>query len=137
MAAGAPWGELAMGGAYPGVFPVALRVAAAVQAALLVLFALVVLARAGVALSAWARPSRMVIWVVVAFSGVRAYPARSARTDTPVDTSRMRPLPDSHVAWLRGNRLVTTPLGPRTPRTHIPSGIGPKPRAQCDRSQRW
>jgi len=56
---------------------------------------------------------------------LRAYPARSARTDTPVDTSRMRPLPDSHVAWLRGNRLVTAPLGPRTPRTHIPSGIGP------------
>jgi len=56
---------------------------------------------------------------------LRAYPARSARTDTPVDTSRMRPLPDSHVAWLRGNRLVTTPLDPRTPRTHSPSGIGP------------
>ena len=56
---------------------------------------------------------------------LRAYPARSARTDTPVDTSRMRPLPDSHVAWLRGNRLVTTPLGPRTPRTHIPTGRGP------------
>ena len=33
--------------------------------------------------------------------------------------------PDPHVAGLRGNRLVTAPLGPRTPRTHIPVGIGP------------
>ena len=39
----------------------------------------------------------------------------------------MRPLPGSQVAGLRGNRLVTAPLGPRTPRTHIPIGIGPKP----------
>jgi len=36
------------------------------------------------------------------------------------------PSPDPHVAGLRGHRLVTAPLGPRTPRTHIPGGIGPK-----------
>ena len=65
------------------------------------------------------------------FSGVtidgelRAYPDWSARTDAPVDTSRMRPLPGSQVAGLRGSRLVTAPPGPRTPRTHIPTGIGP------------
>ncbi|MSP57207.1 MAG: hypothetical protein EXR69_16670, partial [Myxococcales bacterium] len=35
LALGAPWGELAMGGAFPGRFPPAMRVAAVVQGALL------------------------------------------------------------------------------------------------------
>jgi hypothetical protein len=70
MAAGMPWGAYAMGGAYPGVFPPALRVAALVQAALIALCALVVLSRAGVALASWARASRVAIWFVVALSSV-------------------------------------------------------------------
>ena len=45
MAAGAPWGEFAMGGAVHGQFPLSLRAAALVQAALLALTALVVLPR--------------------------------------------------------------------------------------------
>lgn len=49
LAAGAPWGSFAMGGAYPGTFPPALRVAAVVQAALLLALAGIVLARAPVA----------------------------------------------------------------------------------------
>jgi hypothetical protein len=68
LAAGAPWGEFAMGGAYPGQFPPELRVAAVVQAAILALLALVVLARAGVALPGWSRMARKAIWFVVAFS---------------------------------------------------------------------
>lgn len=67
LAAGAPWGEWAMGGAYPGQFPPSLRVAAVVQAALLVGMVLVVLARAGLFTPRWARYARWLIWLVVAY----------------------------------------------------------------------
>lgn len=68
LAAGAPWGAYAMGGAFPGQFPPAMRVAAVGQAIILLLLAGVVLARAEVALSRWANAARRLIWVVVAFS---------------------------------------------------------------------
>lgn len=70
LAAGAPWGEYAMGGAFPGVFPPAMRIAALVQAPILVLVALVVFARAGLMLPGWARASRVLIWGVVALLAV-------------------------------------------------------------------
>jgi hypothetical protein len=70
LAAGAPWGAYAMGGAFPGQFPPELRVAAIVQAVILALLALVVLARAGIALPQWSRASRWLIWVAVAFSTI-------------------------------------------------------------------
>ena len=50
LAAGAPWCAFAMGGAFPGQFPPAMRIAAIIQAALLIGFALVVLARTGIIL---------------------------------------------------------------------------------------
>ncbi|MCB9158193.1 MAG: hypothetical protein H6645_13885 [Caldilineaceae bacterium] len=70
LALGAPWGAYAMGGAYPGQFPPAMRVAALVQALLLLLMAGIVLSRGGVALRRWSRISRWLIWVVVAFAAV-------------------------------------------------------------------
>ena len=70
LAAGAPWGEFAMGGAFPGQFPPELRIAALVQALLLAGMAAVVLARAGVILPGWSRSSRWLIWFVVAFAVV-------------------------------------------------------------------
>jgi hypothetical protein len=70
LAAGAPWGAYAMGGAFPGQFPPELRVAAIVQAVILGLLALVVLSRAGVALPKWSKTSRWLIWVVVVFSAL-------------------------------------------------------------------
>ena len=70
LAAGAPWGAYAMGGAFPGQFPPPLRVAALVQAALLVGLVAIVLARAGLILPGWARTSRWLIWFVVAFAVV-------------------------------------------------------------------
>lgn len=70
LAGGAPWGAYAMGGAYPGQFPPQLRVAAIVQAVILAAWALVVLARAGLALPTWSRASRWLIWIVVAFSAL-------------------------------------------------------------------
>lgn len=73
LAAGAPWGEYAMGGAAAGQFPPALRVSALVQAALIAGMAMVVLARAGLILPGWSRASRWLIWLVVAFVGLSLF----------------------------------------------------------------
>jgi hypothetical protein len=70
LAAGAPWGAYAMGGAFPGQLPPALRIAALVQAALIAGMAAVVMARAGLILARWSRVSRLLVWVVVAFTAV-------------------------------------------------------------------
>ena len=70
LALGAPWGAYAMGGAYPGQFPPPMRVAALVQALVLLFMAGIVLTRGGVALQRWSRSSRWLIWVVVAFAAV-------------------------------------------------------------------
>jgi hypothetical protein len=70
LAAGAPWGAYAMGGAFPGQYPPAMRVAAIVQAVILVLMAAVILSRAGLALPSWSRVARWLAWVIVAFLAV-------------------------------------------------------------------
>jgi len=70
LALGAPWGTYAMSGAFPGQLPPALRMSAVIQAALLLLLAGVVLARAGVALPGWSAMSRWLAWVAVAFAAV-------------------------------------------------------------------
>jgi hypothetical protein len=70
LAAGAPWGAYAMGGAVPGQLPPALRIAALVQAALIVGMAAIVMARAGLVLAGWSRISRWLVWVVVAVLGM-------------------------------------------------------------------
>ncbi|ESQ76621.1 hypothetical protein [Asticcacaulis sp. AC402] len=48
LAAGMPWGHLAMAGVYPGVFPIEMRIAAVAQAAVFGLMIAIVLGRAGV-----------------------------------------------------------------------------------------
>jgi hypothetical protein len=73
LALGAPWGAYAMGGSTPGTYPPTMRVAAIVQAGLLVTMALVVLARAGLALPSWSRVSRWAIWLVVASSAITLF----------------------------------------------------------------
>jgi len=73
LAVGAPWGAYAMGGAFPGQFPPALRIAALVQALILVGMAAVVLARAGLILPRWSRVSRWLIWLVVAFAALSLF----------------------------------------------------------------
>jgi hypothetical protein len=70
LAAGAPWGAYAMGGASPGQFSPALRIAAIVQALLLAGMAAVILARAGLAFPGWSRASHWLVWVVVAVTGL-------------------------------------------------------------------
>ena len=70
LALGAPWGEFAMGGAFPGVFPPAMRVAALVQTVVLGAVALVILSRAGIVLPSWARASRVLAWIIVGLLAV-------------------------------------------------------------------
>jgi hypothetical protein len=66
LAAGAPWGAYAMGGAFPGRFPPPMRVAAAIQGVVLGLVALVVLATAGVIDIPLVTSLPWLIWAVVA-----------------------------------------------------------------------
>jgi hypothetical protein len=70
LAAGAPWGAYAMGGASPGQLLPALRVGAIIQAVLLAAMAAVILARAGLALPRWSRASQWLVWIVVALTAL-------------------------------------------------------------------
>jgi hypothetical protein len=70
LALGAPWGEYAMGGAFPGQYPPALRFGAVIQAVLLAGFAAVVLARAGLIQVRWLQRARGLVWVVVVLFAV-------------------------------------------------------------------
>lgn len=70
LAAGAPWGAYAMGGAAPGKLTPGLRAAALVQAALLAGLAAVVMARAGLILPGWAQASGWLVWIVVAITAL-------------------------------------------------------------------
>ncbi len=70
LALGAPWGSYAMGGAFPGRFPMRMRIAAVAQAALLALTVPIVLSRAGLVLPAWSEASGWLIWGVVAIAVV-------------------------------------------------------------------
>lgn len=69
LAAGAPWGHLAMGGRYPGRLPLPARIAAVVQAVLLVLFSFVVLGRAGLVSPP---PPAGLVYVVLAAAALAA-----------------------------------------------------------------
>jgi hypothetical protein len=70
LAAGLPWGAIAMGGRFPGRFPPAMRVAAVVQILIYGVMAAVVFARAGLALPDVAGVERIAIWAVVALNVV-------------------------------------------------------------------
>jgi hypothetical protein len=70
LALGAPWGRYAMGGAFPGRFPPAMRVAAAIQAVLIALLAVIVSSAVGLALPGLAVTFPWLVWVVVVVSGL-------------------------------------------------------------------
>lgn len=70
LALGAPWGEYAMGGTSPGKFPSAMRVGAVVQAAFLVVLAVLVIARSGLALAGTAWATDWLVWIAVFVSAV-------------------------------------------------------------------
>ncbi|CAA9235229.1 MAG: hypothetical protein AVDCRST_MAG93-1064 [uncultured Chloroflexia bacterium] len=70
LALGAPWGAYAMGGAFPGRFPLTMRLAALAQTILLGLLAAVVLSRAGLVLPQWSQASGWLTWVVVTYTTI-------------------------------------------------------------------
>jgi hypothetical protein len=67
LAAGLPWGNVAWGGAYPGVLPIAMRCASLGSAILLLVLALIVVTRAGWMLPQHFRLSQKLVWVVVVY----------------------------------------------------------------------
>src|SRR3990172_9194112 len=73
LAAGAPWGEVAMGGRYPGRFPPALRVTAAVQAVILAMLAEVVLDAAGAVPLGWTEALPWLPWLPVVFAALSVF----------------------------------------------------------------
>ena len=72
LALGAPWGEMAMGGKFPGRFSPMLRISAIVQMLLLAFAALIVLTRAGLILDEYFDLSKSAVWFVVALCVVSA-----------------------------------------------------------------
>jgi hypothetical protein len=83
LALGAPWGAYAMGGANPGRFPPALRVAAAAQALVIALLVVVVLSDADLVLPALADEFGWLIWLAIGFSAVSV--VLNAITRSPVE----------------------------------------------------
>jgi hypothetical protein len=73
LALGAPWGQVAMGGAFQGVFPPAMRLLALLQAVVLTGVAVVVLCRGGVVLPRWRGACRWLAWMVVGLTAVAAF----------------------------------------------------------------
>jgi hypothetical protein len=70
LAAGAPFGSFAMAGKFPGQFPFAMRIAAFVQAVVLMLLTVVVGARADLIFPQWRFLSERLCWGVVVFSAL-------------------------------------------------------------------
>lgn len=68
LASGAPWGNIAMGGKFPGKFPPQMRFVAIIQIFILVFIALIVLTRAKILFASFYSFSETAIWGVVAFS---------------------------------------------------------------------
>ena len=68
--AGAPWGELTLGGRWPGALPLRARLLPLVSLALLVAFATIILSRAGVIQTGLGQFVPALAWVVVAYCAV-------------------------------------------------------------------
>ena len=81
LVAGAPWGHLTMGGRFPGRLPTGMRGVAAFSALLLVAFAVIVAARASIALPGMGLVAPWFVWIVVGYSvlGVVANAATPSR----------------------------------------------------------
>lgn len=90
LAAGAPWGELTMGGAVRGQLPPRMRAIALGSAVLLTGFGAIVAARAQLAFPKWHRTSRWLIWVVAAYSIVGV--VLNAITPSPRERSLWLPV---------------------------------------------
>ena len=69
---GAPWGKLAMGGKFGDIFPLKLRVSAAIQLSVILFSLLIVLVRGEVLLGEYLKISSVAIWFVVTLYFVSA-----------------------------------------------------------------
>ena len=99
LALGAPWGAYAMGGSHSGRLPPAMRVAAAVQALVLGVLAIVVLSRAGVTDRDITAGYPWLIWVVVAVSAVSVHlRGPELRAHRPADEQVLAGAPCANVA---------------------------------------
>ena len=67
LAAGLPWGAASMGGKFPGKYPPKMRLVAVINMFILTFLALIVLSKAGLALSKISGFANYAIWFVVAF----------------------------------------------------------------------
>lgn len=72
LALGAPWGEMAMGGKFPGRYSIKLRIAAFIQMLILGFMALIVLIYAALLLPEWYEFSQKAIWMIVILSAIIA-----------------------------------------------------------------
>ena len=90
LALGAPWGDRAMGGRWPGTLPAAARVGAVVQAVALSLLAVVVLDAAGILGVGWTAAWPWLAWVPVAVSAISV--VMNAATRSPAERRTWLPV---------------------------------------------
>ncbi len=70
LVSGMPLGEYAMGGKFPGKFPLKIRISAVFQIFILIFFSIIVLIRSGIIFNEYLEFSEIGIWFVFAFSVV-------------------------------------------------------------------
>ncbi|WFA82631.1 hypothetical protein [Paenibacillus amylolyticus] len=67
LAVGVPWGEYAMGGKFPGKYPVAMRFSCIFQIAILAFMGIIVLSKAGLLWPQWSVFAETAIWFIVGY----------------------------------------------------------------------
>ena len=102
LALGMPWGEYALGGAYPGVLPPSVRLAAAAQIPILIGFAIIAQIRAGLYLERAKAVSHVLMWFIVVIFGVGVV----LNTITPSAVERQLWLPFAIGLFLSSLRLA-------------------------------
>ena len=68
LAAGMPWGKLAMGGKFPRRYPPVMRFVCLVLIFIFTILGAIVFTRAGIIFPEWLSASKKIIWGVVAFN---------------------------------------------------------------------
>ncbi|MDN4474951.1 hypothetical protein QQX09_03665 [Demequina sp. SYSU T00192] len=101
LAAGAPWGRAAWGGAHEGALPGRLRAGSAVSAVMLLGMAAVVLAGAGAIGSGDSTLVTVLLWVVVAFTALSTLANLASRS--PLERAIFGP---TSIALLAGSLTV-------------------------------
>ncbi|MBD8840096.1 MULTISPECIES: hypothetical protein [Paenibacillus] len=67
LAVGVPWGEYAMGGKFPGKYPISMRFSCIVLIAILAFMGIIVLSKAGLLWPQWSVFAETAIWFIVAY----------------------------------------------------------------------